>query len=76
MVVPLSMLMWEVMASYVDCLPSGRASWFMYGSHVGYILCVLYVMDLGSFLCSWIIGRNRMVMSVDRASSRLLLMRF
>jgi hypothetical protein len=24
--VPLSMLMWEVMVSYVDCLPNGRAS--------------------------------------------------
>ena len=35
LVVSLSKLMWEVMVSYVDCLPNGRASRFMYGSHVG-----------------------------------------
>ncbi len=73
---PLSMLMWEVMVLYVDVLPSGRASWFMYGSHVECIFYGLYVMALGSFLCSWVIGRIRVVMSVNRASSRLLLMRF
>ncbi len=30
LVVPLSRLMREVMVSYVVCLASGRASWFMY----------------------------------------------
>ncbi len=75
-VVPLSMLIWEVLVSYIDCLPSGRASWFMYGSHVGSIFCVLYVVGLGSYLCSWVVRRIRVVLSVDRASSKLLLMRF
>ncbi len=51
LVVPQSMLVWEVMVSHVDCLPNGRASRFMHGSHVGWILCVLYVVGLGSFLC-------------------------
>jgi hypothetical protein len=53
MAVPVSMLMWKVIVSYVDCLPKGRASWFMYGSHVGCIFFVLYVMGLGSFL--WLV---------------------
>ncbi len=48
----------------------------MYGSHVGCIFFVLYVIVLGSFLCSWVVGRIRVVLSVDRASSRLLLIRF
>ena len=64
------------MVSYVDSLPTSRASWFMYGSHVGCIFLVLYVTDLGSFLCSWVVGRIRVVLSVDRASSKLLLIRF
>ena len=64
------------MVSYVDCLPNCRASWFMHVSHVGCIFCVLYVIDLGSFLCSWVVGRIRVVLSFDRASSRLLLIRF
>ena len=74
--VSLSVLMWEVMVSYVDCLPNGRTSWFMYGSHVGCIIFVLYVMGLGAFLCSWVARRIRVVLRVNRASSRLLLMRF
>ena len=76
LVVPLSELILEVMVSYVDCLPSGRASWFMCGSNVECIFCVLYVKALGSFLCSWVVRRIRVVLSVDRASSKLLLMRF
>jgi hypothetical protein len=75
LVVPLSMLMRVVMVSYVVCLPSGRVSWFMPGSHIGCIFFVLYVVGLGSFLCSWVVGRIKGVLSVDRASSRLLLMR-
>ena len=45
MIVRLSMLMCEVMVSYVGCLPSGRASWFMYWSHDGYIclFCMWWV---------------------------------
>jgi hypothetical protein len=35
----------------------------------------LFVVVLGSFLCSWFDGRVRVVLSVDIASSRLLLMR-
>ncbi len=64
------------MVSYVACLPNDRASRFMYGSHVGWILCVLYVVGLGSFLCSWVVRRIKVVMSVDRVSSRLLPMCF
>ena len=75
LVVPLSKLMWEVMVSYVICLPSGRASVFMCGSHDGCLFFVLYVVGLGRFLCSWVVGRIKVVLSVDRASSRLLLMR-
>ena len=73
--VRLSMLMREVMVSYVVCLPSGRASWFMYWSHDVCILGVLCVVCLGNFLCSWVVGRIRVVLSVDRASSLLMLMR-
>ena len=42
LVVPLSMPMWEVMVSYVDRLPNGRASWFMYGSCDGrtFLFCM------------------------------------
>jgi len=36
---------------------------------------VLYGVGLGSVLCSWSVGRLRVVLSVDIASSRLLLMR-
>ena len=36
---------------------------------------VLHVVGLGSFLCSWFAGRVRVVLSVDIASSMLLLMR-
>ncbi len=75
LVVSFSMLMCEVMVSYVVCLPSGRASWLIYWSHDGCIFCVLYVVGLGSLLCSWIVRKIRVVLSVDRASSRLLLMR-
>ena len=71
-VVPLSRLMREVMVSYVMCLPSGRASRFMYWSHDGFFF---YVVVLGSFLCSWVVGRSRVVLSVEIASSKLLLMR-
>ena len=39
------------------------------------ICCVLFVVGLGSFLCSWFDGRVRVVRRVDMASSRLLLMR-
>ncbi len=53
LVVPLSELMWEVMVSYVDCLPSSRASWLMCGGHVECIFCVLYVKALG-FYVLWI----------------------
>jgi hypothetical protein len=63
------------MVSYVVCLPSGRASRFMYGSHDVCIYWVLCVVFLGSFLCSWVAGRIREVLSVDIASSTLLLMR-
>ncbi len=76
LVVSLSMVMWEDIVSYVDCLPSGRASRFMYGSHVGCIFCHLYVVGLVRFLCSWVDGRIWVVLIVDRASSALLLMRF
>ena len=51
------------------------ASWFMYWSHDVCILGVLCVDVLESFLCSWDVGRIRVVLSVDRASSRLLLVR-
>ena len=73
--VSLSRLMWEVMVSYVVCLASVMASWFMYWSHDGCICCVLFVVGLGSCLCSWVVGRVRVVLSVEIASSRLLLMR-
>ena len=75
LVVPLSRLMCEVMVSYVVCFASGRASRFMYCSHNGCIFCVLYVEGLESFICSWFVGRVRVVLSVDIASSRLLMMR-
>jgi hypothetical protein len=70
-----SRLMCEVMVSYVVCLASGKASCFMYWSHDGCICCVLYVVGLGSFLCSWFVGRVRVAMSVDIASFSLFLMR-
>ncbi len=73
--VPLSRLMCVVMVSYVVCLESGRASWSMYWSHDVCICCVLFLVDLGSFLCSRFDGRVKVVRSVDMASSRLLLMR-
>jgi len=75
LVVPLSRLMCEVMVSNVVCLASGRASRFMYWIHYGCMFCVLYVVDLRSFLCSWFAGRGRVVLGVNIASSRLLLMR-
>ena len=75
LVVPLSRLMCEVIVLYVACLPIGRASWFMYWSHDVCVLWVLCVMGLGIFLCYWVVGRVRVVLSVDRASSRMVLMR-
>jgi hypothetical protein len=75
-VVPLSRLMCEVIVSYVVCLPSGMDSWFMYCSHDVCILWLLCVVGLGSYLCSWVVKRIRVVLSVDRASSRLLLTRW
>ena len=75
LVVHFSRLMYEVMVSYVVCLASGRASWFMYWSHDGCIFFVLHVVGLGSFLCSWVVGGVKVVLSIDIASSRLLLMR-
>ena len=75
LVVPLSRLMCEVMVSYVVCLPSGMSSLFMYWSYDVCICCVLFVVGLGSFLGSWFDGRDRVVRSVDIASSRLLPMR-
>ena len=75
LVVPLSRLMCEVMVTYVVGLAIGRASWFMYWSHDGCILFVLYEVDLGSVLCSCFVGRVRVVLSVDIARSKLLLMR-
>ena len=76
LVFPFSRLICEVMVSDVVCLASGRASRFMYWSHDGFIFCVLYVVGLGSFLCSWFVGRVRVVLSVDIASFRLLVMRY
>ncbi len=67
-VVLLSRLMCEVMVSYVVCLASGRASWFMYWIHYGCIFFVLYVVGLWSFLCSWFVGRVRVVLNVNIAS--------
>ncbi len=75
LVVPLSRLMGVVMVSYVVFLATCRASWFICWSHYVCICCVLFVVDLGSFLCFWFDGRVRVVRSVDMASSRLLLMR-
>ncbi len=74
LVVPISMLMCVVMVSYAVGLVSGRAPWFMYWSHNVCICCVLFVVGLGSFLCSWFDGTARVVRSVDIASSKLFLM--
>ncbi len=73
--VPLSRLVCVVMVSYVDCLAIGKVSWSMYCSHDVCICCVLSVVGLGSFLCSWFYGIVRVVRRVDMASSRLLLIR-
>ena len=76
LVFPLSRLMCLVIVSYVVCLSSSRASWFMYLNHDVCILGVLCVVVLKGFLCSWVVGRiSRVVLSVDIASSRSLLMR-
>jgi len=75
LIVPHSRLMCVVLVSYVVGLASGRASVFMYWNHDVCICCVLFVVDLGSFLCSWFDRRVRAVRSVDIASSRLLMMR-
>ena len=56
-------------------MPSGRASKFMYWSYDVCILGGLCVVVSVSFLCSWVVGRIRVVLSVDRARSSLLLMR-
>ncbi len=69
------MLVCVVMVSYVDGLAIGSVYWFMYWSHDVCIGCILFEVDLGSFLCSWFDGRVRVVHRVDMASSRLLLMR-
>jgi len=76
LVFPLSRLMCVVMISYLVDLASGRAAWFMYWSHDVCIWCVLFLVALGSFMCSWFDGRVRVVWSVDIASYRLLLMRY
>ena len=54
--VPLSRLVCVVMVSYCDCFAIGRVSWSMYWSHDVCICCVLFVVDLGSFLCYWLDG--------------------
>ena len=49
------------------------------GLCIGTMMCVflgvLCVVVFGSFLCSWVVGRIRVVLSVDNALSRLVLMR-
>ncbi len=51
----------------------------LHGLCIGATMCVfcwvLCVVVLGSFLCSWVVERIRVVFCVDRASSRLLLTR-
>ena len=76
LVVPFSRLMCELIASQVVCLLFGRVSGFKYWSHEVRILWDLCVLGFGSFLCSWDFGRNRLVLSVDSASSRLLFVRW
>jgi len=39
---------------------------------MGVFFCVLYVVGLGSFLYSWVVGRVTVVLSVDIASSRVV----
>ena len=56
LVAPLSMPMWEVMVSYVVCLPSGRTSCFLHVSHDGCIFCVLYVVCLASWVVFYVLG--------------------
>jgi hypothetical protein len=72
---PLAMLVCVVRVSYVDGLAIGSVSWCMYWSHDVCIGCVLFEVNLGSFLCSRFDGRVRVVRRVDMASSRLVLMR-
>ena len=54
--VPLSRLVCVVMVSYGDYFVIGRVSWSMYWSHDVCKYCVLFVVDLGSFICSWFDG--------------------
>ncbi len=54
--VPLSRPVCVVMVSNRYCLAIGRVSWSMYWSHDVCMCCVLIVVDLGSFLCSWFDG--------------------
>jgi hypothetical protein len=54
LVVPLPGLMCEVMVSYVACLPSGRASWFIYWSHDGLFFSVCGGFgEFSMFLSCW-----------------------
>ncbi len=54
--VPLSRLVCVVIVSYGVCFATGRVSWSMYLSHDVCMCCALFVVGLGSFLCSWFDG--------------------
>ena len=54
--VPLSRLVCVVMVSYGVCFAIGRGSWSMYWSHDVCMCCVLFVVDLGSFLLLGLMG--------------------
>ena len=49
----------------------GRFSWLMTLCHVLCMVCVVVVVGLGSFVCSWDAGSVIVVARVDRANSSL-----
>ena len=49
----------------------GRFSWLMNLCHVSCMVCVVFVVGLGSLVCSWDAGRVSVVARVVRADSSL-----
>ena len=60
-----------MIVSYLVVLMVGKFSWLMNLCHVSCMVCVVDVIGLGSFMCSWDAGSVSVVARVDRANASL-----
>jgi hypothetical protein len=62
---------WVVVVSYLEALVVERFSWLIYVCHVSWMVCVVAVIGLESFVCSWNAGSVSVVARVIKAMSSL-----